>query len=224
MTKRPHLTERTRENLVHAFLLLVEESGMSGVTAKQVAARAGYNRGTFYEYFSSVSDLVSYVEDQCLPTIDELPPPGPPAGGAVAETTGPAPELVEAVVDLFESKADYYRVLLAENGDPSFHLRLQRALTERLASTLVAPAPAGGQEPAVGGVGADGRRAAAGESGEAATEARYLLDFLVSGLIGVMVSWYRRDRRPDAATVVDMMYRFLSTPPAERIRRMLERN
>lgn len=44
------------------------------ITVKDITNKAGYNRGTFYEYFTDVYDVLNYIEDSLIPTLEELPP------------------------------------------------------------------------------------------------------------------------------------------------------
>ena len=51
MKKQPQVTAITRQNIADAFWELYKTKPMEQITVKDVIAKAGYNRGTFYEYF-----------------------------------------------------------------------------------------------------------------------------------------------------------------------------
>ena len=56
MKKQPQQTAQTRKKLMDSFWKLYCDDGIDRVTVGAVAKDAGYNRGTFYEYFTDVYD------------------------------------------------------------------------------------------------------------------------------------------------------------------------
>ena len=52
---------RTRELIVRAFNELVAEKGHTGLTVREIAARATINRATFYAHFADQYELFDYV-------------------------------------------------------------------------------------------------------------------------------------------------------------------
>lgn len=133
MNKKPEITDQTRANLLEAFWMLYTEKRIDRITVKEIAQRAGYNRGTFYEYFDDVYQCLDQIEELALPRFDELPPvPG----------QYPAPDLFESFIMLYREKYRYYDVLLGERGDPSF----QRRLIDSIKATIL---DAGGGFPSI---------------------------------------------------------------------------
>lgn len=63
MKKQPQVTARTRRKLMNAFWEIYCEKGIHQITVGAVTKLAGYNRGTFYEYFSDIYDLLDQLED-----------------------------------------------------------------------------------------------------------------------------------------------------------------
>lgn len=118
MRKQPETTARTRQNLVEAFWSLYCVKGIGKITVREIALKAGYNRGTFYEYFADVNDVLSQIEESLLPDPHELPPPG----HALSDKTLPA---VDAVITMYERNRKYYVVLLSERGDPAFQAKIK---------------------------------------------------------------------------------------------------
>ena len=55
--KRPDVTGMTRQNLMDAYWDLYTTTQLSKLTVKMVTDRAGYNRGTFYAYFTDLKEL-----------------------------------------------------------------------------------------------------------------------------------------------------------------------
>ena len=53
MQKKEKMTGQTRQNLMDAFWILYCEKRIEKITVKDIVNKAGYNRSTFYEYFST---------------------------------------------------------------------------------------------------------------------------------------------------------------------------
>jgi AcrR family transcriptional regulator len=123
--KQPEITERTRQNLVDAFWSLYSTKRIDNITVREITSKAGYNRGTFYEYFRDVYDVLEYIEDQSLPTIEELPP--------WKEMDDNSPDFFASFLEIYREKFRYYQILLGEKGDPAF----QRKLKDNLKSSII---------------------------------------------------------------------------------------
>lgn len=69
MKKQSEVTAQTKQNLVGAFWSLYCEKRIEKITVKEITLKAGYNRGTFYEYFTDVYDVLEQIEKSLIPTI-----------------------------------------------------------------------------------------------------------------------------------------------------------
>ena len=73
MKKQPEITEKTRDAFINVFCELYSKKPIERISVKEVADIAGYNRSTFYEYFSDIHELLGYIENDLLNYIkDEL--------------------------------------------------------------------------------------------------------------------------------------------------------
>ena len=109
--KKAAAKEETKQALIQAFWKLYREKRIEKITVGEIAAVAGYNRSTFYEYFYDVPDVLQQIEDGIL---DEMQFGIP--GDRIP---------LEDVVALFERNADALSVLLGEHGDFSFFFRVR---------------------------------------------------------------------------------------------------
>ena len=67
--KKTAAKEETKQALIQAFWKLYREKRIEKITVGEIAAVAGYNRSTFYEYFYDVPDVLQQIED-CI--LDEM--------------------------------------------------------------------------------------------------------------------------------------------------------
>lgn len=120
MSKRMEITAQTKQNIIDAFWALYCEKRIEKITVKDITNKAGYNRGTFYEYFTDVYDVLEHIENSLIPTLSELPPIVTPEG-----TLGMP---LEQFFELYKKNNKYYSVLLGENGDPAFAGKLKNSV------------------------------------------------------------------------------------------------
>lgn len=126
--KQPQITAQTKENLVDAFWSLYCEQRIEKITVKDIANKAGYNRGTFYEYFTDVYDVLNYIENSLIPTLDELPP--------VSMPTGSLGMPLDSFFELYKLNNKYYSVLLGDKGDPAFASKLKNSIKPTLVNVF----------------------------------------------------------------------------------------
>jgi AcrR family transcriptional regulator len=120
MNKQPEVTALTKQSLIDAFWSLYCEKRIEKITVKEIAQKAGYNRGTFYEYFSDVYEVLDQIEQSLIPTLGELPP-----------TTKPDRNMnmaFDMFLKQYEENSKYYSVLLGDNGDPAFASKIKNSI------------------------------------------------------------------------------------------------
>ncbi|QRG69022.1 TetR/AcrR family transcriptional regulator [Brevibacillus choshinensis] len=59
-------TKRTRQAIKTAFVSLILEKGYEAVTIQDIAQRADYNRGTFYNHYLGKEELLREIRDEFL--------------------------------------------------------------------------------------------------------------------------------------------------------------
>ena len=117
--KNPELTGQTIRNIKDAFWKLYEEKPIEKISVKQITDLAGYNRATFYLYFSSVRDVRDQIEDDLLAQRNAMLNASM-LDGKLAIT----PELTDVPMTLFR----YGKVLLGPHGDPKFVERAEESV------------------------------------------------------------------------------------------------
>jgi AcrR family transcriptional regulator len=128
MGKYKEISERTRQNIMDAFWELYCEKRIEKITIREITAKAGYNRGTFYEYFLDVYDVLEQIEQSLLPDIADIPPLLPDL------TEAPLP--IDSFIKLYSNSSKYYTVLLGDNGDPAFAGKIKNGIKEKLKEQL----------------------------------------------------------------------------------------
>lgn len=177
MKKQPDITAQTRQNLIDAFWSLYCEKRIEKITVKEITQKAGYNRGTFYEYFTDVYDMLEQIEQSLIPTIEELPPIAMP-NQSMGMPLG-------MFMTLYEKNSKYYSVLLGDNGDPAFASKLKNSTKPIIIKALA-------------------------ENKELDTiEFDFVLEYVLSAMIGIMSYWFRQNKVLPAEKLVALMYELM---------------
>lgn len=120
MNKQPEKTAQTRRTLIDAFWALAQKQGLHSVTISGIAKKAGYNRSTFYIYFSDLDDLLHHAEEEILADFRRQ------MGAALADgLPGDLSAASETVIKTLFQHNDKLFLLLGKDGDPSFLARLR---------------------------------------------------------------------------------------------------
>lgn len=119
MRKKPEQTEMTRSSFQEAFWTLYEKQSIEKITVKDICNVAGYNRSTFYQYYTDVYDLLHKVEDQFLADIEK-------SVVALVEQAQSFdwPSMLQAVFGILEQNNRYIAVLFGPHGNTAFTHRL----------------------------------------------------------------------------------------------------
>jgi AcrR family transcriptional regulator len=107
---------RTRKLLQEAMIQLTVEKGFKAVTVRDITERAMVNRSTFYRHYIDKCDLVErYMDDvYALISEDSVEP------GTFDQPNERPPSGLLRLLKHVQQYADFYRVMLGENGDPGF--------------------------------------------------------------------------------------------------------
>lgn len=111
MKKNPEITDATRQAFEDAFCALYRAKPIETITVKELTEKAGYNRCTFYQYFSDIYGLLTFLEDQVLDH-------GQPSLANNVEQGDVAGNFVYSFTQLLTSDNKYIEVLL--NNPNSF--------------------------------------------------------------------------------------------------------
>jgi AcrR family transcriptional regulator len=71
MNKQPEMTDKTRQTFINVFCDLYCQKPIEKISIKEIANNSGYNRSTFYQYFTDIYELLDCVEERVLKSINE---------------------------------------------------------------------------------------------------------------------------------------------------------
>lgn len=127
MKKQPELTALTRNNLIDAYFQLYANN--ENPTVGAISDLAGYNRCTFYRYFSDTEQLLYEVETEICDAFLEALPKTPISIIPL--------EVIESLVSVYQKYGNYLSVLLGNHSNSRFINRMKNIIRP-MASQLFA--------------------------------------------------------------------------------------
>ncbi len=119
MKKQPEITEKTKQTFIHVFCELYIQKPIEKISIQEISNKAGYNRSTFYQYFTDIYELLDCVETNIMNYIHELSQ----NENCTTEASGS-----QSIVYLFEEKGNYLEALLGDYGSIRFLERLKKEI------------------------------------------------------------------------------------------------
>ncbi len=120
MDKKAMASEQTKKALKDSFLLLCETKGMSGVTVGAITKKAGYNRCTFYNYYTDIPEMLAEIEENVLSGINER------VSSQEFQITN-INVAFEQFLSFFEEYGNTIYILLSKSGNTGFRNRFKES-------------------------------------------------------------------------------------------------
>ncbi|MDH6365637.1 AcrR family transcriptional regulator [Enterococcus sp. PF1-24] len=177
MKKQPEITAMTKKKIKDSFWQLYQNKRIDKITVREVMDKAGYNRGTFYEYYTDVYDVLEQLENELLPNPDNMPL-APIVAGSHEGNFG-----FNEFFKFYEENNEYFTVLLGEHGDASFLAKIKKSVKPIIKQGLIA------------------------KGTEDNFELDVMIEYNLSAMLGVFNLWFTSKDRPSMEEFVDSVYK-----------------
>jgi AcrR family transcriptional regulator len=175
--KQPEITMMTKQIIKDSFWELYKEKKIENITVKDITQKAGFNRSTFYAYFTDVYDILEQIEEDLMPGIEHIPPMDASREHSV--------EFLENIISIYEKNSTYYSVLLSENGDPRFALKMKKVFKSMM------------------------MEAVKNRVNISSEEMDYALEFLVGATLSIVKHWFDQDKNIPIHQLIPLMYKLM---------------
>jgi AcrR family transcriptional regulator len=175
--KQPDITNVTKKTIKDAFWELYKEKKIEKITVKDITLKAGYNRSTFYAYFTDVYDILEQIEEDLMPGIEHIPP--------IDTSREHSPDFFENIITIYEKNSAYYSVLLSENGDPRFAIKMKNVFKSMMKDAIT------------------NRVSISPE------EMDYALEFLVGATLSTVKHWFDQDKNIPMHQLLPLMVKLI---------------
>lgn len=116
--KQDQRVRLTKALLQNAFLELLAKKPVQSITVKELCDKAGINRGSFYNHYQDIYDLLEQMEQQIMDELQRLLDANPVI--ALEGEQGEQRAFVQAIFTFFEKNRELCAILLGEHGDKKF--------------------------------------------------------------------------------------------------------
>ncbi len=120
MDKKAMISEQTKKAFQNSFLELYAKNSISSITVGAITKKAGYNRCTFYNYYTDINNLLEDIENTMLSEIRENAEKN--LKDFRFENVN---KVFEQFVSLFETYGNTFYVLLSKSENSSFRNRFK---------------------------------------------------------------------------------------------------
>jgi AcrR family transcriptional regulator len=109
---------------------LIQERGFEGITVRDLTAKAGLYRGTFYLHYKDIYDLLEQSKNEMLQGIREIAADVNPMDFKQQNwLEEPHPDAIR-MFEYYAENAVYFQTILGPKGDPSFTDKVKELMKE----------------------------------------------------------------------------------------------
>ncbi|MCH1982239.1 TetR/AcrR family transcriptional regulator [Ruminococcus sp. OA3] len=125
MNKQPDVTEKTRSTFINVFCSLYQQKPIEKISIQEITKMAGYNRSTFYQYFTDIYDLLEYIENDVLEYMRNSEPKN-------LNDSQLNHMFIQNIASLYEKKGAYLSALLGDYGSVRFGEKLKNEMVKKM--------------------------------------------------------------------------------------------
>ena len=179
MQKTTHIDRRvvkTKRAIKEAFAKLLTQKDINDVTISDIAAEAGINRKTFYNYYGGIYEVVGEIEDDIVRLIDKE------VTGIGFQNSLQSPYLVfEKLTKVINTDTDFFGYLLGMNANVSLESKIADLLKSKFKLFVL-------QDVEISEL-----------------RLNLMAEFIISGMVAVYRRWFNSDRSEPIETISEEM-------------------
>lgn len=180
---------RTTDQLLKdTFIEMYKNKPVNKISVKEICSTAGLSRGTFYIYYENIYTLLEEIEEDLLLDLKSLVK----IDTLIVYTEKDIPVFVKTIKNLIEYiklHSTYFKALLGKNGDALFMYKIKRIIKNNLLVKFRA------------------------ENRQFGDLDEYLLEYIASANIGIMIYWLETDMKISPEKLMDLVLKILFMGP-----------
>lgn len=175
MQKTTHIDRRvvkTKRAIKEAFAKLLAQKDINDITISDIAAEAGINRKTFYNYYGGIYEVVGEIEDDIVRLIDKE------VTGIGFQNSLQSPYLIfEKLTKVINTDTDFFGYLLSMNANVSLESKIADLLKSKFKMFVL-------QDVEISEL-----------------RLNLMAEFIISGMVAVYRRWFNSDRSEPIETI-----------------------
>lgn len=176
---------RTKQVILEALVILIEEKGIDAVTVKDITRKANINRGTFYLHYQDKTDLlektVGDIVEECQALLLQ-------SNSLVIKeyvNSNNPPFFMVALFEYFHQNASLIRAFLSMKGDLSFQEQFKKIIWSNLFEKELSVHI---------------------KKDNLLVPGDYLVIYLISAHMGVIQHWLEKEQRETPQEMASILY------------------
>ncbi|MCC8439795.1 MAG: TetR/AcrR family transcriptional regulator [Liquorilactobacillus satsumensis] len=182
------IDSNTKLKIFNALISFVDEKAIYDVTVAELTRKIGINRGTFYLYFSDISDAILQIETILTNKIVKVLE----TTNALHSGNGLELDMYKAITQSISKNRDAYMALLGVNGDQRFANHLKQRLVPFIGSNGVIKTSKNSNIPV-----------------------NFAEDFIINSIFNVVLFWITNNSEVPYEKVADIIYETRRLTPLE---------
>lgn len=132
---------KTKQALRDALVALMKEKGLEAITVSDLTRKANINRGTFYLHYRDVLDLREHFKAEVQEGLLRIVARLEPRDMFKQALEGKVYDGLIRLYEYFDSQADFFEVMLGQNGDLSFSIFMKETIHSHMYNKLIESQP-----------------------------------------------------------------------------------
>lgn len=182
------IENNTKFKIFNALISFVNEKAIYDVTVAELTRKVGINRGTFYLYFTDISDAIQQIETILTENIVSVLK----RTNKLHTGNGLELDMYKAITQSISSNSDAFIALLGINGDQRFANHLKRKLVPFIGSNGVIKTSKNLNIPT-----------------------NFAEDFIINSIFNVVLFWITSNAEVSYEKVADIIYETRRLTPLE---------
>lgn len=129
--RKKEISDQTKKNLKSTFWQLYTEKELDKITVKEICAKAGYNRGTFYLYYKDTNDIFHQIERELLEATTHI------LNNVTESEQLDFGKHMSMIMEMAQKYSSYVSVLLKRQNDNRFSVKLKETIAPLLTPFLI---------------------------------------------------------------------------------------
>lgn len=133
-------SEQTKKRIIQTYLELMESKKWDKITVKELCTHADITRGTFYQYYSDIYEMMEQIQEGLLhditkryESLQKTPKNNFPIEAFLEKFDYEPPQMLLSWFDFCKDNKDSMRALLdSHNGDIYFEKKLKHILNDHI--------------------------------------------------------------------------------------------
>ncbi|BAK80842.1 TetR/AcrR family transcriptional regulator [Candidatus Arthromitus sp. SFB-rat-Yit] len=132
MKKQQDVTNETKNSFIISFCKLYMKKPIEKISIRELTDTAGYNRTTFYNYFSDIYDVLDHIENSSIRYVKQ---------NIIIDIKkeNPSKQFINTFLNIYENWESYIKVLLSNQNSAHFKDRLKKELFNSCMDTFNLP-------------------------------------------------------------------------------------